>query len=30
MIKNTHPEEEICTYYGGDTYWEHRKEIKVI
>ena len=30
MIKNTHPEEEICIYYSGNAYWGHIKEIKVI
>jgi len=26
-VKSIHPGEEICTYYGGDDYWDERSYI---
>ena len=29
-VKDIHPQEEICTYYGDDSYWVDRNHIKKI
>jgi len=29
-IRSIEPEEEVCIYYGDESYWRSRKDIKVI